>query len=357
MSNSKNIIVAPLNWGLGHATRCIPIINELQKNGFTPIIASDGIALSLLIKEFPTLRHIKLPSYNIMYTKNGFYLKLKLLSNIPKLIKAVRKERLIINSLVDQENIYGIISDNRFGVYHKNVTSIYITHQIKVFSGVTTTITSKIHQNIIKKFNECWIPDIKHKLNYSGELSNTSNTKINFKYIGVLSRFKKNNTPNLYDYLIILSGPEPQRTTLEDKLFLELKHSTKKIAFIKGVIEQKQIITKKNNIIFHNFMTTKELELIINQSNLIIARSGYTTIMDLVTMNKKAFFIPTPGQHEQSYLAKRLKKSGYFNYCKQEDFKEEMLEVFNEFKPLYLKDKFSIDFNELFNCFQGERKL
>lgn len=357
MSNSKNIIVAPLNWGLGHATRCIPIINELQKNGFTPIIASDGIALSLLIKEFPTLRHIKLPSYNIMYTKNGFYLKLKLLSNIPKLIKAVRKERLIINSLVDQENIYGIISDNRFGVYHKNVTSIYITHQIKVFSGVTTTITSKIHQNIIKKFNECWIPDIKHKLNYSGELSNTSNTNINFKYIGVLSRFKKNNTPNLYDYLIILSGPEPQRTILEDKLFLELKHSTKKIAFIKGVIEQKQIITKKNNIIFYNFMTSKELELIINQSNLIIARSGYTTIMDLVTMNKKAFFIPTPGQHEQSYLAKRLKKSGYFNYCKQEDFKEEMLEVFNEFKPLYLKDKFSIDFNELFNCFQGERKL
>ena len=357
MSNSKNIIVAPLNWGLGHATRCIPIINELQKNGFTPIIASDGIALSLLIKEFPTLRHIKLPSYNIMYTKNGFYLKLKLLSNIPKLIKAVRKERLIINSLVDQEKIYGIISDNRFGVYHKNVTSIYITHQIKVFSGVTTTITSKIHQNIIKKFNECWIPDIKHKLNYSGELSNTSNTKINFKYIGVLSRFKKKNTPNLYDYLVILSGPEPQRTILEDKLFLELKHSTKKIAFIKGIIEQKQIITKKNNIIFYNFMTSKELELIINQSNLIIARSGYTTIMDLVTMNKKAFFIPTPGQHEQSYLAKRLKKSVYFNYCKQEDFKEEMLEVFNEFKPLYLKDKFSIDFNELFNCFQGERKL
>ncbi|MDC3388210.1 glycosyltransferase [Flavobacteriaceae bacterium] len=357
MSNSKNIIVAPLNWGLGHATRCIPIINELQKNGFTPIIASDGIALSLLIKEFPTLRHIKLPSYNIMYTKNGFYLKLKLLSNIPKLIKAVRKERSIINNLVDQEKIYGIISDNRFGVYHKNITSIYITHQIKVFSGVTTTITSKIHQNIIKKFNECWIPDIKHKLNYSGELSNTSNTKINFKFIGVLSRFKKNNTPNLYDYLVILSGPEPQRTILEDKLFLELKHSTKKIAFIKGVIEQEQIITKKNNIICYNFMTSKELELIINQSNLIIARSGYTTIMDLVTMNKKAFFIPTPGQHEQSYLAKRLKKSGYFNYCKQEDFKEEMLEVFNEFKPLYIKDKFSIDFNELFNCFQGKRKL
>tara|TARA_B110001450_G_scaffold28262_1_gene24684 strand:+ start:8289 stop:9362 length:1074 start_codon:yes stop_codon:yes gene_type:complete len=357
MSNRKNIIIAPLNWGLGHATRCIPIIEELKKNGFTPIIASDGSALDLLIKEFPTLKFIKLPSYNITYAKNGVFLKLKLLANIPKLIAAVKKETLIINNLVEKENIHGIISDNRFGVYHKNIPSVYITHQINVFSGITTKFTSKLHQKIIRKFDECWIPDIKSENNYSGELSKSHNLKIKSKYVGVLSRFKKNEIANLYDYLIILSGPEPQRTILEHKLLTELKDSIKKIILIKGVVESEQKITKKNNITCYNFMTSKELELTINQSNIIIARSGYTTIMDLATLNKKAFFIPTPGQYEQLYLAKRLDKIGNATYCKQDDFCIEKLTNIERTSPLSFKNNKKTNFNELFNCFQSKRKL
>jgi len=256
MAKPKNILVAPLNWGLGHATRCIPIINELLKNGFTPILASDGNALELLKKEFPNLNHFTLPSYHIKYAKKGVFVKLKLLLNLPKLISAVQLEKKLINKLVDDKDITGIISDNRFGVYHKSIPSIYITHQLNVLSGITTILSSKMHQRIIKKFDECWVPDFKGATNFSGKLSQLNNSTFNLKYIGVLSRFKRKDTPYAYDYLVILSGPEPQRTLLENKLILALKNSTKKTLFIKGVIESEQQKNITKNISFYNYMTS-----------------------------------------------------------------------------------------------------
>ena len=351
MAKPKNILVAPLNWGLGHATRCIPIINELQQNGFTPIIASDGNALDLLKKEFPKLKYITLPSYNIKYAKKVIFFKLKLALNLPKLIIAVQQEKKLIDRLIIEEDITGIISDNRFGVYHKNIPSIYITHQLNVLSGITTKLSSKIHQRVIKNFDECWIPDFKSSTNFSGKLSQLNNSDYNLKYIGVLSRFKSKSTPIIYDYLIILSGPEPQRTLLENKLLSELKRTTKKILFIKGVIEAEQKTTTEKNITFYNYMTSKELEQAISNSETVISRSGYTTIMDLAKMNKKAFFIPTPGQYEQIYLAERLQSYGYTLYCKQDDFSIEKLEEVDTYNGLSITDEEAINFPELFNCF------
>ena len=351
MAKPKNILVAPLNWGLGHATRCIPIINELLLNGFTPILASDGKALTLLKKEFPNLEHITLPSYNIKYAKKGIFFKLKLTLNLPKLIISVQKEKRLVNKLVEEKDLSGIISDNRFGIYHYSVPSIYITHQLNVLSGVTTKLSSKIHQSIIKKFDECWIPDFNSKTNFSGRLSQINSSKYNLKHLGVLSRFKRKNTPIIYDYLIILSGPEPQRTLLENKLLVELKHTTKKILFIKGIIESEQKTTTENNITCYNYMTSFELEHAINSSDMVIARSGYTTIMDLAKMNKKAFFIPTPGQFEQIYLAERLQEYGYTPYCEQDDFSIEKLKVVEAYNGLSITDEDTINFSELFNCF------
>jgi len=357
MAKPKNILVAPLNWGLGHATRCIPIINELQKNGFTPILASDGNALALLKKEFPNLEHITLPSYNIKYAKKGIFFKLKLVLNLPKLVNAVQQEKKLINKLVEEKGITGIISDNRFGIYHKSIPSVYITHQLNVLSGVTTKLSSKIHRHIIKKFDECWVPDFKSNTNFSGKLSQINSSNYNLKYIGVLSRFKRKTTTATYDYLIILSGPEPQRTLLENKLFSELKHTPKKILFIKGVIEPEQQVTTTNNITCYNYMTSFELEQAINNSHIIIARSGYTTIMDLAKMNKKAFFIPTPGQFEQLYLAERLQKHRYVPYCRQDDFYIEKLKEVDLYNGLSITNENSTCFPDLFNCFQSKRKL
>ncbi|MEO8934565.1 MAG: glycosyltransferase, partial [Xanthomarina sp.] len=153
---SKQILVAPLNWGLGHATRCIPIINALIENNFIPIIASDGMALEILKKEFPDLKFISLPAYNISYSKNKYALKLKLLLQVPKLLHAIREENKLVRELIKTHQIDGIISDNRFGVYNKTVPSVFITHQLRVLSGSTTWFSSKLHEKFIKNFNECW---------------------------------------------------------------------------------------------------------------------------------------------------------------------------------------------------------
>ncbi|MCK0107939.1 glycosyltransferase [Flavobacteriaceae bacterium S0825] len=322
---SKRILIAPLNWGLGHATRCIPIINALLINGFVPIIASDGNALSLLKKEFPELEFIELPSYNIEYSKKGSRLKFKLLKDAPKILRAIKKEHHIIQDLVVKNKIVGIISDNRFGVYSKKIPSVYLTHQLNVLSGNTTLLSTKLHQKTIKKFDECWIPDYRGHNNLSGVLSHSENSLITIKRIGALSRLNKIDLQQKYDLMVLLSGPEPQRTLLEEKLLLELNDYNGKVIFIKGVVESEQKVTTQNNIIIYNYMISTQLETAINESKLVLSRSGYTTIMDLAKLEKKAFFIPTPGQFEQEYLAKYLAEKHITPFSNQKDFTIEKL--------------------------------
>ena len=219
---NKTILIAPLNWGLGHATRCIPIIKALQENNYIPIIASDGIALELLQKEFPYVQTLKLPSYKIEYAKNGKNFKWKLLKNFPEMIKAIWKEEKKVRKWIKKYDIDGIISDNRLGVFSKKIPSVYLTHQLNVMTGNTTWFTSILHQQIIKKHNECWVPDIEGIPNLTGKLGHIENPDFNLKYIGPLSRMHKKETPKQYDLMIILSGPEPQRGLLEEKLKVEI---------------------------------------------------------------------------------------------------------------------------------------
>ena len=346
----KRILVAPLNWGLGHATRCIPIINALINHNFEPIIASDGDALELLKKEFPNIESIKLPSYNITYPKTASGYKLKFIKDTPHILKTIKKEKELIETLVEDETISGIISDNRFGVKHKNIPSVFITHQLRVLSGNTTWLSSKLHQNIISKFDECWVPDHAHKNNLSGDLGHLEDFKSIIKYIGPISRFEKRERPKKYKLLIILSGPEPQRTYLEEKLLDELKSYDGNICFIKGIVEDEQTQIQKDHITIYNFMTSQELEKTLNESELVLSRSGYTSILDYAKLEKKAFFIPTSGQFEQEYLAKKLDAEGIAPSCNQEDFKIEMLtevESYSGFKAL----KCDVDFKELFSLF------
>lgn len=347
---SKNILVAPLNWGLGHATRCIPIIRALEIEGFTPILASDGVALDILRKEFPQLQSIVLPSYHIEYPKNGVFFKLKMVANSPKMLAAMLSEKKLIKEIIKEHNISGIISDNRLGVRNKKIPSIFITHQLNVMTGNTTWLTSKMHQYIIKKYDECWVPDVNTIPNLTGKLGHLEENIKTVKYIGPLSRLHKKSLEKKYDLMVILSGPEPQRTFLEEKLIVELDNYVGKIIFIKGKIEAKQIIETRNNITFYNYMNSQELENSFNESEFILCRSGYTTVMDLAQLEKKAFFIPTPGQYEQEYLAKKYKKEGLVPYCKQEKFTVEKLLEVNLYKGL--KDfNTKIDWKVLFEIF------
>ncbi len=348
--HKKRIIIAPLNWGLGHATRCIPIINALIKQNFEPIIASDGNALELLKKEYPKLKAFELPSYNITYPKKATRFKLKLLKDSPHLLKTIKKEKKTIDALVEAEHISGIISDNRFGVSHKNIPSVFITHQLRVLSGSTTWLSSKLHQNIISKFDECWVPDHIGTKNLSGDLGHIEGYKHSVKYLGPLSRFKKLDIQTKYDLMVLLSGPEPQRSYLEEKLLGDLKHYKGNVLFIKGKIEAEQKKETRDNMLVYNFMTSAELEIAINESDLILSRSGYTTIMDLAKLDKKAFFIPTPGQFEQEYLAKKFTKEVVAPSATQNEFNIKMLANVDDYTGFQSQD-YVVNYKKLFGLF------
>lgn len=353
MNLKKRILVAPLNWGLGHATRCIPIINALKVHGYEPILASDGLALELLKKEFPDLINLELPSYNISYTKDGRWFKLKILKHSPKILKAIKEEKRATKKLIREYNISGIISDNRLGVYSRQIPSVFMTHQLQVLSGSTTWISTRLHQKFIKRFTECWVPDNNGKPNFTGKLGHIARFDIPLKYIGPISRFTIIKSEITYDLMVLISGPEPQRSLFEELVFKELKEYKRKVLVVKGLIENKQIFTEKGNITIYNYMTSNQLEKSINESKMILSRSGYTTIMDLAKLHKKAFFIPTPGQFEQEYLARYLHKQKIVPYCIQDDFSIHNLNEVDNYKGLASKD-YEINFKKLFSLFQGK---
>ena len=353
MELKKRILVAPLNWGLGHATRCIPIINALISCNFEPLIASDGASLAFLQKEFPNLESIELPSYNIEYSKNAKHLKRNLIINSPKIYKAIQQERKLVAKLVKENYIDGIISDNRFGVFNNKAPSVYITHQLNVLSGKTTWLSSKIHQKIIKKYDQCWVPDVEVEPSLSGELGHLKTFDQNIIYLGAISRFKKLEVAQKYDLLILLSGPEPQRTFLEEKLLKQIDKYVGKVLFIKGVVEEHQKIEVKGNLTLANFMTSSDLELAINESKLVLSRSGYSTILDLANLEKKAFFIPTPGQFEQEYLAQRFEDNGIAPFANQDNFRIEELERTNRFNGFQNTGEI-FNLNNLFSLFKSE---
>jgi len=328
MSKGK-ILVAPLNWGLGHATRCIPIINELKEIGYEPIIASDGIALKLLKKEFPKLKFYELPELDIKYSKKGYFLIFTLLKQGIKFYKTYKSERKIIKKISVEENLAGIISDNRLGLYHSEIPNVIISHQLKVISGSLTWLSTIFHQYFISKYDECWVPDRKERPNMSGKLGHLRSSKLNLRYIGYLSRLEKKELPLIYDVLILISGPEPQRTKFEEIVLKKFKSYSGKAVMVRGVVEDEKKSKYKNNLKVINFLTSIELEELIQQSKTIISRSGYTSLMDFGRLKKNVLLIPTPGQSEQQYLAKSMKKQNIATYCQQHNFN---LNIINDVK-------------------------
>ena len=353
MAYKKRILVAPLNWGLGHATRCIPIINALINHNFEPIIASDGIALELLKKEFPKLTTVELPDYGITYAKKGKWFKLKLLKSTPKLAKAIKNEKVATKKIIEKFEIDGIISDNRLGVYSKKVPCVFITHQLTVLSGSTTWISTKLHQKFINKFNECWVPDNAGIPNLTGKLGHVNAFDIPLKYLGPISRFQQKDLKSKYKLMILISGPEPQRTMLEEKLLNELDGYQEPVLFIKGLIQKEQIQETKDHLKIYNFMTSNQLETAINESELVVCRSGYTTIMDLAKLGKKAFFIPTPGQFEQEYLAELMEKQNLVPFCSQDDFTLDKLQIVKNYEGLS-ELSYDVNYKKLFRLFKGK---
>ncbi len=319
--NPKLVLVAPLDWGLGHATRCIPIILELQKRGCEVFIASSGSALKLVRKEFSSLKSFELSSYNVSYSKRIPFV-ISIFLQIPKFLKAIATEKKQLERIIAEHKIEFVISDNRYGCWSERIPSVFICHQLNIQLPVALKwlqpFVRFFHKRLIGKFTECWVPDQPGEFSLTGQLSVGST--IPFKYIGILSRFQNNSLEMKYDIAVILSGPEPSRTILEVIITKQILGQGIKAILVRGVIENEITWKQDDNIYIVNYLQSKELEEVINQSKLIIARSGYSTIMDLARLGKKAILIPTPGQTEQEYLAKRLMKAGICYSVNQRNF-------------------------------------
>ncbi len=328
-SNKLNVLVAPLNWGLGHASRCIPIIRQLIQDGHTPILASDGQALTLLKQTFPDLTAINLPSYNIRYSRSNTQLW-AILKSLPTIIQASIQEHQLLKEIVEQYQIEQIISDNRFGLWHRAVHSIYISHQLMIkmpkgFKFLEKTAW-RLHRWIINQYDACHIPDYEGIDNLSGDLSHLYPLPKNASFIGPLSRFKSSNLDQVakplktYHSIAIISGPEPQRSIFEKELITQFKDKQDSILLIQGKPEETKNSIQTPSDISVNIDIVPHLEDADFMAHLlaaskIICRAGYSTIMDLDAINclHKAVFIPTPGQTEQVYLADyHHKKRGSF---------------------------------------------
>ena len=316
MKTPRRILISPLDWGLGHASRIIPLINRHIEQGDKVIIAGSGLSLNLLKKQFPTLESIEIPSFKMKYSAGNSQVW-AVAKAFPKLIYYSIREHSALKRIVKEENIDFIISDNRFGLYHKTVPCAYITHQLMIklprgWSFLEGAVAF-IHRCIINKFTECWVPDFEEsERSLAGELSHPSRLPKNVKYIGVLSRFASTRvnkllTPNLA--LAILSGAEPQRTIFEKELLTSLQNDPhENIILVQGKIEAEQKITKVGKITVYNYMEIEELQENILKADKIICRSGYSSIMDLYALGKlqNATLIPTSGQTEQEYLAEYI---------------------------------------------------
>ncbi len=317
------ILVAPLDWGLGHVTRCIPIIIELLNQGCRVILAVNRESALLLKKEFPGVEILQIVGYNVQYSRNKKWLSIKLMSQLPKIVLAILKENRWLKTIVKQYNLNAVISDNRFGMYNGSIASVYITHQLDVKSGnyFSNKISSLIHKIFIKKYTQCWIPDFK-KDGLAGELSHTGKPGSNIKYIGPLSRFEKlTGLDNKFDLLVCISGPEPQRKIFEDIIFSQLKSYEGRALVVRGLpAEDKEIISSNDSIEIVNHLSANDLNKAFQQSKCIVCRSGYTTIMDLVKIGKQAILVPTPGQTEQEYLAEYLMRKKFFFSVEQQCF-------------------------------------
>jgi len=320
----NRILICPLDWGLGHATRCIPLIDELQKNGAHVILAADGPQLNLLRTEFPGADWITFPGYRVTYGKRT-EAGMSILFSAPRLLYNILKEHFAIRSLIRKYNIDGLISDNRYGLWNRHICTVFITHQLNIIAPPTLRFAEPFLRAITRffarKFDECWIPDTEGEDNLSGKLSHGHPLPGNAGYTGILSRFSLHSdsgTEAGYDVVAMVSGPEPQRTVFENRLLQQLPVKGRKCLLIRGIPGENTITTLRQNLDIADHLPAQRLQSILKSQPVVICRSGYSTLMDLAFTGNKALLVPTPGQTEQEYLASHLARDGKYITCNQE---------------------------------------
>jgi uncharacterized protein (TIGR00661 family) len=321
-----HILISPLDWGLGHASRCIPVISQLIQAGHNVTIAGYGRSAILLKKEFPSLESIEFQGFSPFFSKSGNML-FHLFMLLPQFIGTLFREHSKLKSLITHNHFDLIISDNRYGLWNTNLKSILITHQVMIktpawlkFAEYPLYLFSRF---LISRFDECWIPDYAETPGLSGDLSHKYPLPRNARFIGPLSRFDQSESTlkeNKSEGVItaIISGPEPQRSIFENIVITQLSTLNLSGIIVSGKPESEKNEASNSNLKILPHLNTVEMKALIHFSSIVICRSGYSTIMDLQAMGAKALFVPTPGQTEQIYLAELHEKAGAVLWRNQE---------------------------------------
>ena len=318
------ILVAPLNWGLGHSSRCVPLIQQWLDEGHEVVLAGDGDSLTLLRKHFPRLRYAYLAPLNLRYGK-GRSQVWAILRSLPQLVRWSIQDHTLLAALLKEEHFDRVVSDNRFDLWSKSTECIYITHQLHIrlpkgwrwAEGLLT----RWHQRIWRHYDEVWVPDYEEERKslsgWLGHLGKDSSelSRQKIRYINPLSRFKgqglsTKGQSTKEDVVAVLSGLEPQRTLLEREIIHRYQGREEQVLILQGLTGKPMTRIKRGNVTIVPYMGDEELKQALLGAGHIIARSGYSTIMDLHALGLlgKAELIPTPGQSEQEYLAERLGK-------------------------------------------------
>lgn len=346
--SAHRVLVAPLNWGLGHATRCVPIIRALIARGITPVIAVEGLSLHFLQQEFPNLEYVNFEGVRIRYSGSNSQV-LSMARQIPKVLSAIRAEHRELNKIIENYNIDCVISDNRFGLWSSKVYSIYITHQMMIKAPRSIKWCEPLlwlcHRYFITRYNECWIPDYDDERTLAGDLAHKYPLPSNAKFIGPLSRFMSQesafdsvlpvarvewntvkevmpqfNLLEKYDNMISISGPEPHRSIMEAWAVRKYQSLPQKTLVVRGVphdYESSAIHFGSVTVVPH--LLSPLFLYYLQSSGNIICRAGYSSIMDLNILGRCATLIPTPGQTEQEYLSYRARSLGFCCLTKLED--------------------------------------
>jgi len=316
----KRILIAPLDWGLGHTTRCVPLISWLRENDCTPVFAGNSWQRSFIEETFAGIETIHLDGYNVRYSRHRFSFLPALFMQLPRLVKTTKAEQDWLNSKLPQLRIDGIISDNRYGLFHRRVPSVFMTHQLQVKTGLGKTadrIVRNMHYHFIRRFGDCWVPDSGAVHNLSGTLGHPSKLPPRTRYLGLLSQFAGATADTGKHVLVLLSGPEPQRSILSSLLWKVFIEYDSPVVFVEGSTDAPTPPFIPGQVSYHKRLTKTQLLPLLQDASIVYCRSGYSTLMDLVALGKKAVIIPTPGQTEQEYLAEHLHRQGFFFHLPQ----------------------------------------
>jgi predicted glycosyltransferase len=319
----KRVLVAPLDWGLGHASRCVPVIRELLRQKAEVILAASGRPYHFLKQEFPDLKIIEFPGYNIGYPKHRF-LTLHFALRWPSIYKRIKQEKEELKKIVNENRIDIVISDNRLGCRTQKTYNVYITHQLKIKAPFAQNFITNFHERYYNKYNEIWVPDLAGKNNLSGELGHIDTNNPFIHYVGPLTRFHEawpwDTRPTKWWLTVILSGPEPQRSIFEHKVLEACSRFTEEIRIIRGLPEGAEIPAHNlAHVKMVNHISDAEFRDTLLSSLHVLCRPGYSTLCDLSSLNINPIVVPTPGQTEQEYLAKHHEERKHLVVVQQSD--------------------------------------